>query len=99
MGTLFTLAIAAAPILGGAGYFCDLPALFWTGVVLTVLNLTLNGMLGDREFPVFPLLLGIGVAWFFIWVFGGSAAPFVVLLMAIHALGEIFFARAERASA
>ena len=99
MVRLFTLVIAGAPILGGAGYFCDLPPLFWTGVVLTVLNLALNGVFGDREFPVLPLLLGIGVVWWFVWMVGGSAEPFVLVLMTIHALGEIFLARAERASA
>jgi hypothetical protein len=60
MGLLFTAFTAAGPIIGGLGYFAEMPILFWIGVVLAAANLVMNLVSGAMNFPLLPIIFVVG---------------------------------------
>ena len=58
---LFT---ASGPLLGAAGWFLSFNWLFWVGVTLCAITLSLNLESGVMKLPILPVLFMAGTAAF-----------------------------------
>lgn len=54
MRLIFTAITIGGPVLGGLGYWLEVPALLWAGVALAAANLFMNVSSGVMRLPLFP---------------------------------------------
>lgn len=58
---LVVLLTFTGPALGWLGCFFDSPVLFWTGVSVAIVNLTMNLLSGAMRLPILPgMFIGAG---------------------------------------
>ena len=89
------LVTALGPVLGGAGWFLQIPWLFWVGVAFCVVTLALNLASGVMRLPLFPVLF-VGVTAFLVNPWYAGAGLGLVIWTALEAIGEVIGLRRER---
>ena len=92
MGALFTYFTLAGPVVGGLGYYFDLPVVFWIGFALAGLNLFMNVASEAMNFPSLPLIFcAVGGVLLAPWYVG--AAEGLLIWTAVEGLGELWARR------
>jgi len=86
---------ALGPVLGGAGWFLQVPWLFWIGVAICLMTLALNLASGILKLPLFPVLF-VGITAFVVTPWYVGAGLGLVIWTALEAVGEVIGLRRER---
>lgn len=89
--SIFAVITIGGPVLGGLGYWLEMPALLWAGVALAGLNLLMNVSSGAMRLPLLPgLAMVIGGFVVAPWWYG--AALGLLIYTAIEAGSEMVMA-------
>jgi len=90
--TAFTL---SGPAIGGLGWYFELPWIFWTGVALAAINLSLNLGSGVLRLPVLPAAaIILGMMLTDPWLTG--AAIGLLVYTVIEGVGDLYADRQVR---
>lgn len=91
------LITALGPFTGGAGWFFEIPWLFWAGVVICAITMLLNIASGVMKLPILPVLFMVIAALIQdLWYVGAGIG--LLVWTTFEVVGDVIGAKMESAS-